>query len=434
MNKMPLVAWAKAQMAGFDNAVRVLRVRNYRVYTAGNSISLVGTWMQRFSVGWLAWDLTHSTVWLGAVPFADLAATLILSPAAGLLADRVNRMRLIWLTQSLAMIQAVVLAVLTYAHLMTIETLFALTLALGAANAVNQPARLSLVPSLVDSASLAAANAINALVFNSARFIGPAIAGLIIDRGGVGLAFAANAATYLVFMVSLAQVKLARDAVPSFGAAASAPRGYLNDALAGYVYALRHPGIGGMIMLFTVTSFSIRGFIELFPGFADAVFGRGPVGLAWLTAMVGLGALAGGLWMVRWPGIRGLTAQIVGHTLLAALAVLGFTATPNYWLALVCVFICGFAMGTTGIGAQTLIQNAVVPSMRGRVLGLYGMLFRGGVAINALLLGWLSSFLGLRLAAALGAVVCIVYWAWARLRQDVMEAALEAEERGAVAE
>ena len=414
-------------MAGFENAVRVLRIRNYRVYTAGNSVSLIGTWMQRFSVGWLAWELSHSPTWLGIVAVADLMPTLVLSPLAGVLADRLDRVRLIRLTQVLAMAQAALLALLTYAGIITIEILLVLTLALGAVNAVNQPARLALIPNLVDRPSLPAAVAINSLVFNGARFIGPAITGPIVAHGGVALAFALNGATYLAFIAALARVNVTPDST----AQSSPRREFLADTLAGYAYALRHPGIGRMILLFAVTSFSIRGFIEMFPGFADVVFGTGPIGLSWLTATLGLGAVAGGLWMLRRPAIHGLTALIFGHTFLVAVAVLGFTATANYGVALVCVFVCGFALVSTGISAQTLVQSAVDPAMRGRVLGLYGMLFRGGPAFNALVLGWLSSLFGLRWSVAGGAVVCLAYWAWARLRRDAMERALEAEARGA---
>ncbi len=425
---MATIEGGEAPKAGFKNAMRVLRIRNYKVYTAGNSVSLVGTWMQRASVLWLAWSLAHSTIWLGVVSVADLLPTLLLSPVAGLMADRVDRLRLIRLTQLAAMAQAVLLAVLTYTGLIGIELLFLLTLALGAANAVNQPARLALIPNLVDRASLPSAVAINSLVFNSARFVGPAVAGIIIDRGSIGLAFALNAVTYLPFIAALARIRL----LPDAPAARPPARGALvGDTLAGYAYALRHPGIGRMLLLFAVTSFSLRGFIEMFPGFADVVFGRGPEGYTWLTATLGLGAVVGGLWMVRRPGIHGLTALIIGHTFLVALSVLGFTATASYWVAIVCVFLCGFSLVTTGISAQTLIQSAVDPAMRGRVLGFYGMLFRGGPAFNALVLGWLASLIGLRLSVAAGALVCLAYWGWARLRQDVMEEALEAEARGA---
>jgi len=422
------VEGAEAPKPGFGNAVRVLRVRNYRMYTAGNSISLIGTWMQRISVGWLAWQLTHSTVWLGIIAVADLLPTVLLSPLAGVLADRVDRLRLIRLTQMVALTQAALLALLTYSGLVTIEALFLLTLVLGAANAINQPARLALVPYLIEQASLPAAVAINSLTFNGARFAGPAAAGLLIHYGGFGFAFAVNSVTYLAFIAALTQVRVRPDALEH------APRRQelWSDTLAGYTYALRHPGIGRMIALFAVTSFSIRGFIELFPGFADVVFGRGDP--TWMMATLGLGALAGGVWMARRPSIRGLTALIVGHTFVMAAAVLGFVATSSYWPALACIFICGFAMVSTGVSAQTLIQGAVDPAMRGRVLGFYGMLFRGGLAFNAMLMGWLSALFGLRLSVAAGAVVCLLYWAWARLGQNDMAAALEAEARSAAAE
>ena len=426
-----VVEGGEAPKAGFANAVRVFRNRNYRVYTAGNSVSLIGTWMQRASVLWLAWALAHSTIWLGIVSVADLLPTLVLSPIAGVLADRVDRVRLIRVTQVVAMVQAALLAALTYTGLITVELLFLLTLALGAANAVNQPARLALIPNLIDRASLPSAVAINSLVFNGARFVGPAVAGIIIDRGSIGLAFAVNAVTYLPFIAALARIRLIPDAAAP--RPRDARRALIGDTLAGYAYALRHPGIGRMILLFAVTCFSLRGFIEMFPGFADLVFGLGPVGYTWLTATLGLGAVFGGLWMVRRPGIHGLTALIIGHTCLVALSALGFTATASYWVAIVCVFLCGFSLVTTGISAQTLIQSAVDPAMRGRVLGFYGMLFRGGPAFNALVLGWLASLIGLRLSVAAGALVCLAYWAWARLRQDVMEQALEAEARGAAA-
>jgi MFS family permease len=415
-------------MAGFENAVRVFRIRNYRVYTAGNSISLIGSWMQRFSVGWLAWELSHSPSWLGVVAVADLVPTLLLSPLAGVLADRLDRMRLIVMTQILAMGQAALLALLTYSGAITIASLLALTLVLGIINAVNQPARLALIPNLVDRASLPSAVAINALVFNGARFVGPAITGPIIHRGGVALAFALNSLSFLAFLAALSQVRLAPDA-HRLGAPR---REFLRDTLAGYAYALHHPGIGPIIFLFAVTSLSIRGFVELFPGFADVVFGTGPIGLSWLVATLGLGAVVGGLWMVRRrQGIQGLTSLIMSHVLLVALSVLGFTATATYWFALACVFVCGFSLITTGISAQTLVQSTVDPAMRGRVMALYGMLFRGGPALNALILGWFASLIGLRLAVAAGAVICIAYWAWARSRQDAMERALEVEARGA---
>jgi MFS family permease len=415
-------------MGGFGKGLRALTVRNYRIYTIGNSISLIGTWLQRVSVGWLAWQLTHSTVWLGIVAVSDLAPTLFLSPLAGTLADRVDRVRLLWLTQITAMVVATLLAILTYTDQISIVSLFALTLTLGSSNAINQPARLALVPNLVDREKIPSAITINSLMFNSARFIGPAIAGIVIARGSVGLAFALNALTYVAFLIALSRL---RD-VPE---APVRPRRHMvADAIEGYTYAVRHPGIGQIFILFALTSFSLRGFIELFPGFTDLVFHRGALGLAWLTATVGVGAMCGGLWMLRREGIRGLTNLVVAHTLVIALAALGFAATDNYYIALTALFFTGFAMITTGIAAQTLVQTAVDPAMRGRVMGFYGMLFRAGPAFNALLMGWVSSLIGLRWTVAIGAALCLFYWVWARLRREAMEEALEIAARSAAAE
>jgi predicted MFS family arabinose efflux permease len=325
------------------------------------------------------------------------------------------------------MLQAGLLAWLAYGGALGIETLFLLTLALGILNAVNQPARLALIPSLVDRDTLAAAVAMNSLVFNCARFIGPATAGLAIAHGSVALAFLLNALSYVAFLVALAWVTVAP-------APPARRHDFVRQSIEGYLYALRHPGLGRMMALFAVTSVALRGFIELFPGFADGVFGKGPQGLAWLTATVGIGAMVGGFFMLRRQGVQGLTGLIVNHTLVMALAVLGFTSTDVYWLALPCVFVAGFSLVVTGISAQTLVQTAVDPTMRGRVMGFYGMLFRAGPALNALLMGWLSSSLGLRASVAAGAAFCLAAWGWAAAHRPAMAAALEAEPPGAPAE
>jgi len=407
-------------MSSIDNVKRALRHRNYRLYTAGNSVSLIGTWLQRVAVGWLAWRLTHSGTWLGLIAVADLVPTLLASPIAGAWADRADRVKVLRVTQIIAMAQAAILALLTSTGRIDIETLFILTLVLGIANAVNQPARLALVPNLVERRDIGAAVAINALVFHGARFVGPAIAGAVIAWSGASLAFLLNALSYLGFIVALGWIRVAAEAPV-------ARRHLLRESLEGYAYVLRHPGIRPIFLLFAATSLALRGFIELFPGFADQVFGRGAQGLAWLVATVGLGAVCGGLWMVGRSSIRGLTSLIINNSLLLCLAGLGFAATGIYWLALPCVFLCGFAMVVTGIAAQTLIQNAVAPAMRGRVLGLYGMIFRAGPALNALILGMLSSEIGLRPPVAAGAAICLFAWGGARLNQAAIARALESD-------
>jgi predicted MFS family arabinose efflux permease len=333
------------------------------------------------------------------------------------------------MTQVVSISQAILLAGLTYTGLITIWPLFLLTLALGSANAVAQPARLALIPSLVDRESLPSAVAINSIVFNNARFIGPAVAGIAISQGSASLSFALNALSYVAFSVCLSRVAVAPERSGGVGR-----RRLFSETLEGYLYALKHPGIGPMLGMFALSSVICRGFIEMLPGFADSVFNRGPQGLAWMVATAGLGAMLGGTWMVWRSGIEGLTDLLVAHMLMLSLSLLAFTATTDFWIALPCLFVAGAGLVVTGVSAQTLIQSAVDPAMRGRIMGLYGMIFRGGPALNSLLIGLLSSELGLRLPLAGGAALAVLLWAWARWRRGQMAAALEAAPQGAPAD
>jgi len=406
---------------GLGNAVLALTHRNYRIYAGGNAVSLVGIWMQRVAVGWLAWTLTHSGTWLGVMSMAEFFPVVFLSPLAGALADRRDRVGIIRVTQIAGSVEASLLAVLVYTGAITIELLLALTLLLGIFNAIAQPSRLALIPTLVDRAALPSALAINAIIFNSARFLGPAIAGVVIAQISVGAAFAVNAVTYVVFLVAMTNLR----GLPALPVGAT--QSVLKASVEAYLYASRHPGIAPMLLMFTITTIGTRGFVELFPGFADSVFGRGPEGLAMLTSTVGLGAICGALWMLLRPAIAGLTRLVLGHTLVISLAILAFTATDRFALALPCVFVAGTAMTITGIGAQTLLQAAVDVRMRGRIMALYGMIFRAGPAVGAVLMGLLSESFGLRLPLAVGALVSCGFWALSRFKQKRMAETLEAD-------
>ena len=406
---------------GLGKVVLALAHRNYRIYAGGNAVSLIGIWMQRVAVGWLAWTLTHSGAWLGVMSMAEFFPVVFLSPLAGALADRRDRVGIIRVTQIAGSVEASLLALLVYTEVITIELLLALTLLLGVFNAIAQPSRLALIPTLVDRAALPSALAINAIIFNSARFLGPAVAGIVIAQISVGAAFAVNAATYLVFLVAMTNLR----GLPALPVGAT--QSVLKASVEAYVYASRHPGIAPMLLLFTITTIGTRGFVELFPGFADSVFGRGPEGLAMLTSTVGLGAICGALWMLLRPAIAGLTRLVLAHTLVISLAILAFTATDRFALALPCVFVAGTAMTITGIGAQTLLQAAVDVRMRGRIMALYGMIFRAGPAVGAVLMGSLSESFGLRLPLAVGALVSCGFWALSRFKQKRMAETLEAD-------
>ena len=401
--------------------------RDFRLFSGGNVASHVGTWVQRMSVGWLAWDLTQSGTWLGIVAFADLFPTVLLAPITGVVAERVERLRALRAVQALNLVQAVLLAGFTLSGAITIEILLILVAVGGTVLAFGQPVRLAIVPSLVARQDLSAAIGINSLIFNGARFVGPMIAGFLILRYGVGWAFAFNAATFVVFLAMLSRIRLEHREQRALARGVRNVPGEIAD---GYAYAARHKGIGPMLIVLTIVAICARPFMELLAGFADAVFGRGAEGLAWLTSAAGLGAMLGGLWLAQRGAVAGLTATTVSCIALLAAMLIGFSATDVFWLALPCLAVAGFAMIVVGAGEQTLLQNAVDPGLRGRVMGLYGMINRGGPAVGALVMGTLSSYVGLQWPVAGGAAICLLVWLWARSRQEIMTRALEGEDAG----
>jgi predicted MFS family arabinose efflux permease len=414
-----------AAPSGFGGIARALRNSNYGLYTAGNAASLIGTWMQRIAVGWLTWQLTGSGAWLGAMAFADLFPTVLIGPIAGVAADRWDRLRVTKISQALAMAQSIVLFLLTVSGMITIEMLLVLTAALGVIAGFNQPARLALIPSLVQREDLAAAVAINSIIFNSARFIGPAVAGVMIVAGGISAAFAANAVSFVFFLVALSRIHLAPE--PSI---VSTRRGsLLGDVAAGIRYAGGHPGIAPLLLLLIVVCLCVRPVVELLPGFAAVVFGSGADGLAVLTSTVGAGAVLGGLWLARRSSDpAGLTTIALANTLVLALALLAFVASDRWWFAIPTLAVLGACMVIAGVGTQTLLQLSVAGSMRGRVMSLYGIIFRGGPAIGALIMGVASDSAGLRLPLAVGALLAVLAWLWTWSARGKIMGALETTE------
>jgi predicted MFS family arabinose efflux permease len=290
--------------------------------------------------------------------------------------------------------------------------------------AFNQPTRLALIPSLVARDDLPAAVATNSIIFNSARFLGPAAAGVVIVAGGVAAAFAANAACTAALILALTRIRLA----PDEDRRAAGRGGLLAEVAEGLAYAARHPGIAPLLLLLLATGLCARPFVELLPGFADAIFEAGAEGLATMTSTVGLGAVAGGLWLARRDVRRGLTSVALASPLVLALALAGFVSSGRLWLALPALAVAGFAMVAGGVGTQTLLQLAVEGRLRGRVLALYGLIFRGGPALGALAMGGLSEVFGLRLPLAAGACLAALAGVAAWSRRNAMAAALEPPE------
>jgi len=412
----------------FDLILRAFRNPNYAVYVAGNSVSLIGTWMQRIGVGWLTWELTESEAWLGVIAFADLFPSVFIGPIGGAVADRFSRVRIILIAQMTAMVLAFALFAFTASGTMDIWLLLFLVFANGIVLGFNQPSRLALIPSLVPREDLSTAVAINSIIFNLARFVGPAIAGALIVSGGTASVFLANGLTYTAFLLALTRLRLPPDPprprAPGRGMGARA-MALVGDVREGIAFTARHPGIGPILLLLAINSMTVRPFVELLPGFAATVYGRGADGLALMVSTIGVGAILGGLWLAGRPGMRGLTMVTLASILGLAVAILGFVATDVFAVGLVSLAFAGIALVLSGVGTQTLVQLSVYETMRGRVLSLYGIIFRGGPAAGALVIGLVAELIGLRLATAIGAVASLGVWVWAWLRRERMRESLE---------
>lgn len=391
--------------------------RNFAIYTAANIPSVIGVWVQRLAVGWLTWELTESGIWLGLMGFADLFPMVVVAPFAGVLSDRFDRLAIAKVVQLIAAAQALTLTALAFAGLVDEYVLFALTLVAGLDQAFYQPVRSAMTPNLVRRRDLPAAIAINSAAWNAARFIGPAIAGIILVAGEAAYCFAFNAVTYISLLISLWCIRLTPDAHGE-----RVVKGVLAELTEGCRYAFTHPVIGPLLILLGIGAVFARPVVELLPGFAGGIFERGPEGLAWLTSSMGVGALVGSLWLGQRGRIEGMVSIAVYSLAGAACLLLVFTGTGMFELAVLTMVGTGFVYTVTGTTVQTLVQSVAEPTLRGRVLGLYGMIWIGGASVGALIMGILSEWLGLRVPVAGGAIVCLAAWVWGmRIRRRVAE-------------
>lgn len=414
-----------ARLGNLDSITAALKQRNFAWYISGGTIALFGIWAQRLTIAYLTWELTKSPTWLGLMVCADLFPTVIFTPIAGVVADRVDRRVMSIVTQTLGMLQAFALAALTYFGLINVWILLLLTLFIGVVWAFNTAARLSMVPNLMEPEHVPSAIAIDSAVFNLARFIGPALAGHLIDKVGPETTFLLNGVTFSIFLFTLFKCRLIRDERRGMGSG-----GVFAQAAEGIRYAARHPGIGPVLIMVIALALGIKPVLELLAGVNGDVYGLTATGLGWLMSASSVGAVLGAVWLAQRGTHIGLTRVVVGTLFFGALSIFGFTATDIYALGLVGVFFIGAAVVLGGTGTQTLMQHAVDGAMRGRVMSLYGMIYRGVPALGALAMGYAAEFVGFQLALASGGVVCLGVLFWVLGRRQTITLALEGDRSG----
>ena len=410
-------SWATRLLGGIGPA---LAERNYRIFIIGWTASWIGFAVQAVAMGWLTWILTESPGWLGLMGFADLVPALLFGPFAAVLADRMDRRKMLVVTQVAALAQAGVLSGLVATDLITAPLLVALAFVHGTVITFSQPAFFGVVPRLVSRKNLPSAISLNAVAGNLGTLGGPAVAGLLIIWSGPELAFAFNACAYAIYAWVLNSVSLRPTATVH-----RSRKTMFGDMVDGIRYACRHPGIGPMLGLTTVQAFVSRGMMHIMPGFVSDTFDRGVAGLAAIESAGMIGWVSGSAWLAR----RGKLSGLVGFVMLAT--VLNFTATgifvftSLFSVALALWALNGIFVSVIVAGTNTLIQSSVVDAMRGRVMGGWQFLSRGSGAIGSLTLGVLVEFYGFTWPFLCVMSLVYPYILWLARRKSKLIQALE---------
>jgi MFS family permease len=386
----------------FARTIRALRHRNFRLFFFGQLVSLVGSWMQSLAQGWLVWRLSGSTFLLGVVGFCQMAPVLVLGLIGGVVADRFDRHRIVIATQAAALVQATLLATVTLSGTVQVWHVMALALLLGTINAFDMPGRQAFLVQMVERADLANAIALNSSIFNGARIVGPALAGIVVRLWGEGVCFAMNAVSYLAVLGSLLAMRLPARSAPAQGGDAWSRVGE------GLRYAWDTPHVRALLSLMAVTGFFGISYISFLPAYAGGLLGSDAGGLGLLMSFAGLGALAAAMVMAQRSGTSGLERTVPATALGFGICLAAFSFSES--LALSCVLITGvaFCMMMQMAGTNTLLQSLVPDALRGRLMSLYTVTFIGMSPIGSLVMGRVSSSLGLRPVLAGGAVLVVL--------------------------
>jgi MFS family permease len=382
---------------------RALRYRNYRLFFAGQGISLIGTWLQQVALSWLVFRLTHSTLWLGVVGFATQIPSFLLAPIAGALVDRWPRHWLLVLTQTLAMVQAGILGALVLTGRIALWEILALGSFLGVVNAFDMPARQAFVVEMIeDRRDLPNAIALNSSMVNGTRLVGPAVAGLLLASVGEGWCFLLNAASYIAVIPAL----LAMDVPP----APTEPRRQhvLAGLREGAAYAFGSEPIRALLLLLGLMSLVAMPYSVLMPPYATQNLRGSATTLGLLMTASGTGALAGALYLASRRSILGLGKVIIAGVLLFGGGLVGLGLSHAVWLSLLLMLVTGAGMMVQMAASNTILQTIVEESKRGRVMSLYTMAFMGMAPFGSLLAGALSSQIGVANTLMIGGACAAV--------------------------
>ncbi|MDT4896070.1 MAG: hypothetical protein QOH25_1147 [Acidobacteriota bacterium] len=395
-------ASGQSKRSKLPSALRALKHRNYQLFFGGQLISLTGTWMQSVAQSWLVYRLTGSAVLLGLVGFSGQIPVFLLAPIGGTVADRFHRHRILVTTQTVAMLLASTLAALTLTQHVQVWHVFMFAAMLGLVNAFDIPARQAFVVDMVGREDLINAIALNSSMFNGARIVGPAIAGILVATIGEGWCFFANAVSYIAVITGLLLMKINRQRrVPLPGSA-------LASIIEGFKFVGSTGPVRALLLLLGLVSLMGMPYAVLMPIFADQILHGGPRGLGLLMGASGVGALVAALTLAARKGIYGLGRWVAFSSAGFGVSIILFSQSRSFWLSAALLLPVGFSMMIQMASSNTLVQAMVPDNLRGRVMAVYSMMFMGMAPIGALLAGALAGRLGAPHTVAIGGAICIV--------------------------
>ncbi|MDF2433984.1 MAG: hypothetical protein JWP44_3615 [Mucilaginibacter sp.] len=367
------------------NIFRAFRNRNYALFFSGQSVSQIGTWMQRTAISWLIYSLTHSAFMLGLAVFAQQFPSFLLSLVGGIVADRYSRYKILLVTQTASMIQAILLAVLILTNHYVIWEILTLSVVLGIINAFDVPARQPMVHDMVnDKEDIVNALALNSAMVNIARLVGPALSGIVLQTLGAGICFSLNAVSFLAVITSLLMMKL-----PKFNPPAVKKK-VTSELAEGFEYLKQTPTIGVVILMLTCLSLLVLPYDTIVPVFAKVVFKGNAATYGYISSFIGLGAILGSLFMASLK--KGTNLKVI---LLMSSAILGigmtlFSRISYFPVAMLFAVVIGFGSLTPMTASITIIQVEAAPHMRGRVMSYIAMAYFGMLPFGSLIIGTVS--------------------------------------------
>ena len=392
----------KSKDAGiFKTIFRALEYRNYRLFFVGQSISLIGTWMQQIAMSWLVYRLTGSALILGVVGFASQLPAFILSPFAGVLTDRWNRHSILLITQTLSMIQAFILAFLVLTHTVAVWHIVVMGIFLGSVNSLDIPARQSFVIDMVErKETLGNAIALNSMMFNMARLIGPSIAGILIAFTGEGICFLVNGISFIavIWCLMAMKLKVKRQKVQY--------KNILHGLKEGFNYTFGFIPIRFILILLGTMSLLGTSYVVLMPVFAKEVLGGGPKTLGFLMAAVGAGALMGTLYLASRKSILKFGNIIPAASAIFGVSMIALSFSSALWLSLIILVIMGFGFMVHMASSNTVLQTIVEDDKRGRVMSFYSMAFMGMTPVGSLMAGYLAHKIGITTTLMISGSCC----------------------------